>query len=408
MTRFARIQKPWRKWDIAQLRRNLGVYLHIPFCLARCRYCGFLSYGSEAAAGFRQAAYAALLKREIRARAALAQQYYLPGERVVDTVFLGGGTPTRLALPLLIELITELKGCFPLARAGIELSVEANPDTLDDQVLTQLADIGVNRLSIGVQATQAHHLRFLGRTYRWRDVQPQLQAVAAGKIPRYSFDLLYGVPHLSLSELKESLALVLALNPTHLSAYELTIEPNTPYASFAKRFPQQLAAEPAVIAQQQLIERTLQDRGFYRYEVSSYAQPGAECRHNLRYWLGGDYLGLGLGASSRINQAVIANPSEFSAYQQLVTEMEQSQDPLQAHLVSNDANPDRVVLAPAADRFLQLRTRRGSALDNLCIDAQWLQRGWVAVAPPQLEVTSQGLAYAEFLARELTEATSDL
>lgn len=399
-----RVQRPWRNWDEARLRRNLGLYVHVPFCLARCAYCDFLTYGEERPAGLTPDAYRTALLTEIEKRGVWAREVYAARGRAVDTVFIGGGTPTYLEPQSLVEVIAALRASFPFADDGVEFTVEANPDTLSPAYVAALAKAGVNRLSIGIQATQSRHLRFLTRTHRWDDVRPVLMGLGAGPIPRFSFDVIYGIPRLTSRELAATLKRLLKLGPEHISAYELTCEPGTPYARWAARHRRQLAGEGRVIGQQRSVGRLLAGCGLYRYEVSNYALPGQECRHNLRYWRGGDYLGLGLGAASRIGAEVINNPREFGDYAHRVARIGGSEDPLAA--AAGSAASGVGECAPPADEFLRLRTRAGLTPMPAAIPPHWLSRGLVRIERSgpdgaRLEVTAKGLNYADLLAREL-------
>jgi oxygen-independent coproporphyrinogen-3 oxidase len=373
------------------------VYVHVPFCLHRCRYCGFLSFGQEHAEKPALADYVALLKREVALRGAWAREVYAQRGRVVDSVFFGGGTPTFLPREELAALVEAVRSAFAVA-PGAEVTIEANPETLDAPYIAALAQAGVNRLSIGVQAAQDRHLRFLGRTHRWPHVARALECAAAGAIRRLSFDLIYAVPGLTLGELKQTLRQLLALKPEHVSAYELTIEPGTWMWRWARRHLGGVATPAQSIAQQRLVERMLGGAGLYRYEVSNYARPGAECRHNLRYWRGGDYIGLGLGAASRIGTLVVDNPREMQGYARLVAGAGGPEaDPLCA--AAQQARQDGTDCAPPADAFLRLRTRAGLPLVAARIDPRWIERGWVRPAAGMLEVTSAGLNFADTLAR---------
>ena len=184
------------------------------------------------------------------------------------------------------------------------------------------------------------------------------------------------------------------LGPEHVSAYELTCEAGTPYASWLARHPAQQPGAERVAAQQRVVSQLLAGYGLYRYEVSNYARPGAECRHNLRYWRGGDYLGLGLGASSRLGSQVLSNPDELGAYQRLATAAGGAEDPLVQAAEQAEFPP------PPADAFLRLRTRAGLPSAEALVDADWLRRGWVRLGAGRCEVTGRGLSFADLLARE--------
>jgi len=393
MPEWHRVQRPWQNWDEMCLRTNLGVYLHVPFCLARCRYCDFLTYGPERPPELEPAAYVETVLSEIEQRGEWVRQLYGSQGRMVDTIFIGGGTPTCLLVDQLAKICRAIAAAFPCAEQ-VEFTVEANPDTLSPALVDRLARAGVNRLSIGIQATQPRHLRFLGRTHRWADIAPVLMYLPVSPIANYSFDLIYGLPRLSVAELKQSLTRLVSLRPTHISAYELTSESGTPYAGWCARHAGQRACEPVVVRQQQALGRWLAGHGYYRYEVSNYARPGAECRHNLRYWRGGDYVGLGLGAASRLGERVVNNPADFSAYRAGVAQIGAADDPLGVRL-------DYTGPSPPADMFLRLRTRRGIGADGAALDPAWLVKGWGQWRNGRFEPSARGLSYADLLAREL-------
>jgi oxygen-independent coproporphyrinogen-3 oxidase len=235
------------------------------------------------------------------------------------------------------------------------------------------------------------------RTHRWQDIVPVLRMVADGPIPRYSFDLIYGVPRQTLRELKQSLYRLLEFGPRHISAYCLTREPGTPYSRWLKRFPQLQAREVGVIEQQHTVQRVLGSAGLYRYEVSNYAIPGEESRHNLRYWRGGDYVGLGLGAASRIGDSVLNNPYGWPVYVKRVEEAGAESDPL-----VQAAQSARGFSAPPADLFLRLRTRAGFMRNGHALSNSWIERGWLRSAGDgQVEVLRRGMGMADYFAREL-------
>lgn len=401
VAKWRRIRRPWEQWDEISLRANLGVYVHIPFCRARCRYCGFLSFGAEHPDGLTPASYVETLLEEIARRGDWVRGRYESRGRRVDTVFVGGGTPTYLPGGTILEVLHAVMRHFPLCANGLEVTVEANPDTLNQAYLATLVQAGVNRLSVGVQATQDRHLRFLGRTHRWRRTTQVLEDLRKSAIPRFSIDLMYGLPRLTLAELKRSLRRLLAYGPGHISAYELTPERDTAHALWAAHFPQQVPTSESIAGQQRALGRLLADHGLYRYEVSNYARPGEECRHNLRYWRGGDYVGLGLGAASRIGGTVVDNPRDLAPYLDSVKQAGSGKDPLvQAEQMQTSAgNPARI--PPPADRFLRLRTRGGVPLDGTTVQPYLIRSRLIRVKDRRLAVTAHGLSFADYLARTL-------
>jgi oxygen-independent coproporphyrinogen-3 oxidase len=396
--RVPRIQSPWLAWDTGGLRRSVGLYLHVPFCLARCRYCDFLTFGKERPAGLDPDGYSELLTAEILCRGEWFTDTYGAHGRTVGSIFVGGGTPTFLRPEQLCRVVELARTSFVLDELA-EVTIEANPETLTPDYLRALHDAGVNRLSIGVQALQDRHLAFLTRTHRSRTVHRALEAAAAGPIARVSCDVIYGLPGMTPADLRQTCRALFAYHPEHISAYELTIEPCTPLADWARCFPRQVATQDEISRQQRVLQRLLESRGLYRYEVSNYARPGRECRHNLRYWLGGDYIGLGLGASSRIGATVITNPAAIDEYSSSLEQIGSKEDSLRTEFDRLDHAEK--LMAPPADGFLTVRTRRGFTGDGAAIKPDWLARRYVSVNGSGASLTARGLNFSDLLAREL-------
>jgi oxygen-independent coproporphyrinogen III oxidase len=434
--KWERIRKPWRRWDEAALRRNIGVYLHIPFCLHRCTYCDFLTYGDKRPQGLTPPAYVDALLDEIKQRGEWAWREYGDHGRYVDTVFFGGGTPTYLEADVLAKLVRTVYENFPIARVApatnvraelasarsdeeiangplniaggdqlppydvsdpsVEFTTEANPDTLTPDYLACIAEAGVNRISIGVQATQTRHLRLMQRTHRWRDIEPRLAWLPGGPIPRYSFDLIYGLPGMTVTDVKTSARRLLQFKPRHVSAYELIYEPGTPLHRWLQRYKSQELPEADRLAQHRALGRLLGDHGLYRYEISNYALPGEESRHNLRYWRGGDYIGLGIGAASRFGTEVVNNPRNFEKYRE---SFGGAGIPARGHWRPGMAAPP---FSPPADIFLRMRTRLGMEQNGHHPDSAWLTNGWVRKHNGQLEVTDSGLSFADLYHKQLS------
>lgn len=265
-----------------------SLYLHIPFCAHKCHYCDFYSIVDRAD---RQAAFTARLIAELGAIAPLAGP--------LETIFVGGGTPTLLAPPLWADLLTALDHHFDLSpiRSGGEFSVEANPETVTAELLGVLAAGGVNRVSIGAQSYNARHLKTLERWHDPANVQRAVELARAAGITRQSVDFIFAIPGQTPAEWAADLDRALALGTEHISCYALTYEPGT--AMTARMARGEFApADPDLEAD--LYEQTiatLASAGLQRYEVSNFARPGAECRHNLAYWRQERWLAAGPSAS---------------------------------------------------------------------------------------------------------------
>ncbi len=271
----------------------LSLYLHIPFCRHRCSYCDFNTYTSL---DDLQADYVTALDQEIRQVAALARG---AGElREINTLFFGGGTPSLLTPAQLRTLLAAVSTTFGFAEDE-EITMEANPETVDLDYLAAAREAGVNRVSFGMQSANAAELALLGRTH---DVQTVLDAVlhsrAAG-IENINLDLIYGLPAQDSASWQDSLQTALRMRPPHLSLYCLTIEEGTPMHRWQENGRIHKPDPDLAAEQYELSCRLLAEAGYVHYEISNWALPGHECRHNLAYWRDGEYLGLGAGAHGK-------------------------------------------------------------------------------------------------------------
>jgi putative oxygen-independent coproporphyrinogen III oxidase len=265
------------------------VYVHFPWCLQKCPYCDFLSIAAEPDR-IPHRAYADAVIAELARRAPNLT------ERALGSIFFGGGTPSLWEPHELGRVLRAVLGAFSAEPDGVEITVECNPSSFDANRARALTDLGVNRVSIGVQGLDAERLRFLGRLH---DVDSGLRAVreaiGAG-VPRVSADLIFGVAGQSAEAAAAEAAKVAELGPTHLSAYALTIEPGTQFGALARKNKLPLLGEDLVADSFVAVEAALERAGFVHYEISNYARDGHVARHNVGYWRGADYLGLGTGA----------------------------------------------------------------------------------------------------------------
>lgn len=274
------------------MNEPLSLYLHIPFCRHRCAYCDFNTYTGLSDL---HTAYAKGLALEMTQVTAAYASPEAQGERLpVDTVFFGGGTPSLLAANLIADILESVRTHFNLLPAA-EITMEANPGTVDDAYLAQVRTLGVNRLSFGMQSALANELAFLEREHDYRTVVEAFRLSRDAGFDNLSVDLIYGLPGQSLANWERSVQAALALSPEHLSLYCLTIEEGTP---LHRRLHQgQIEApDPDLAADQYQLACSLLGEGWEHYEISNWARPGHACRHNLAYWRNQQYLGLGAGA----------------------------------------------------------------------------------------------------------------
>jgi oxygen-independent coproporphyrinogen-3 oxidase len=268
----------------------LALYVHFPWCVRKCPYCDFNSHESQhGAEAIPEQEYLHAL------RADLESALPLIWGRPIISVFIGGGTPSLLSAAGVDTLLSDLRALLPLG-AGSEVTLEANPGTVESGRFAAYRASGVNRLSLGVQSFDEQQLRALGRIH---DRQQALAAIemAQQTFDNFNIDLMYGLPGQSLEQSRVDVEVALALAPPHLSIYQLTIEANTVFA----KHPPALPDDDQAASMQESIEARTAAAGYQHYEVSAYAKPGYECRHNLNYWGFGDYLGVGAGAHSKIS-----------------------------------------------------------------------------------------------------------
>jgi oxygen-independent coproporphyrinogen-3 oxidase len=270
--------------------RDLALYIHWPFCLSKCPYCDFNSHVAESVDhhGWREALLGEL--------AHYAEK--LPGRRIVS-IFFGGGTPSLMEPATAAALIDAAAGRWPVA-GNVEITLEANPTSVEAGRFRDFRAAGINRLSIGVQALDDDALAFLGRGHD-RTQALDAVALAASVFPRTSFDLIYARPGQSVDGWQRELSEALALAPGHLSLYQLTIERGTPFYAAHRRGDFRIPAAALGGALYDATQALCDSHGLPAYEISNHARPGSECRHNLVYWTGGDYAGIGPGAHGRLS-----------------------------------------------------------------------------------------------------------
>ncbi|MFZ0544827.1 MAG: radical SAM family heme chaperone HemW [Candidatus Promineifilaceae bacterium] len=271
---------------------SLSLYLHIPFCRHRCAYCDFNTYTSL---DDLKADYADALSREILFAAEVENRQAGQGKQPVHTIFFGGGTPSLMSPQALEQILSAVRQGFDLSPAA-EITLEANPDTVEGSYLSALRGLGVNRLSYGVQSAIPTELALLEREHDFETVIRSVERARTAGFNNLNLDLIYGLPDQTLQSWEKSVRAALALKPEHLSLYCLTIEPGTPMHRWLNNG-RITAPDPDLAADQyQLACELMAEHGFVHYEISNWAIPDHACDHNLTYWRNQEYLGLGAGA----------------------------------------------------------------------------------------------------------------
>ena len=333
-----------------------SVYVHFPWCLQKCPYCDFATR-PIARAEVPHEAYADAIVAELEARRADTEG------RALVSVFFGGGTPSLWDARALGRVLDGIRRAFGREEDALEITVECNPSSLDRSKAEAFASVGVNRLSVGVQSLDDARLRFLGRLHDPAGALTALEHALAA-VPRVSGDLMFGQPGQSAEEFGREVETLTALGLRHVSAYALTIEPDTQFGALAKKGKLPLAKDDDVADSFTATHAAFAARGFEHYEVSNYARPGEESRHNLHYWRGGDYLGLGAGAVGCISDLETRtarrwrNTPDATAYMAAATSRDLVQMAAERETLSPD---DRVREA----LMLGLRTREGLDLRAL-------------------------------------------
>ena len=289
------------------MRRELELYIHIPFCVKKCAYCDFLS---GPASNQQIEEYVQALIEEIRYYKEFVKKYE------VSTVFWGGGTPSLLTGEQMKALMEALGQTF-FIRQNAEITMEANPGTVTVEKLLACQKAGINRISFGLQSVNNEELKMLGRIHTYEEFLESYEAARKAGFQNINVDLISAIPKQTVSSWEQTLQTIISLQPEHISAYSLIVEEGT---TFAKLYGEGCKLEhllPMEEDERRMYERTeelLREAGYHRYEISNYAKEGYECQHNLGYWERKEYLGLGLGASSLIEETRFHNTDETEEY----------------------------------------------------------------------------------------------
>lgn len=344
---------------------DIGVYIHIPFCEKKCGYCDFLSFLLPCED--RVADYVLGVKKEL---ALWAERLERPR---ATSLYIGGGTPSILLPANLEDIFRSVKEYYS-PEAGCEFTLEANPGTLSPAKLREIAAIGVNRLSLGVQAMDDRLLKNMGRIHTRDEAGEAVDLARRAGIQNISVDLMYGLPGQTLEDWKDTLENVIRLQPEHISAYGLTLEPNTLWGEQHARGKLLLPDEEICVTMYETCREVLSQAGYLQYEISNFARPGYECRHNLAYWYRKPYIGVGLGAASFVGGTRYRNHTDFEEYLQAVS------GGLLPIAEEEHLSPEQ---AMAETIFLNLRTWKGISLRKF---EQQFGRDIYTVFPTELQL----------------------
>lgn len=266
----------------------LSLYVHIPWCIKKCPYCDFNSHAVKASTP--EAAYIDALLADL---AASLQRYEIA--RPINTIFIGGGTPSLFSAEAIDRLLRGIESLATLINDA-EITLEANPGTFESQKFSEFRSLGINRLSIGIQSFRESQLQKLGRIHTAREAMAAVEVAQQSGFDNINLDLMFGLPDATVKSSKNDVETAIRLQPTHISFYQLTLEPNT----YFHKFPPKLPDDEAVFETQKLCQKLLAEYGYRQYEISAYSKEEKQCRHNLNYWRFGDYLGIGAGAHGKL------------------------------------------------------------------------------------------------------------
>jgi len=387
-------------WSLQDQRPEVAsLYVHIPFCFHKCHYCDFYSIVDRQD---RQEAFVARMISELRAQSQATERPTL------NTIFIGGGTPTLLSPHLLKELLAAIGNEFDLT-PSIEWTIESNPETLTDEICTVLVESGVNRISMGAQTFNTTHLKALERHHDPESVERSIRRAKAAGFERLSLDLIYAIPGQTLDQWAEDLSRAFALPIDHLSAYALTYEPNTAMTARLKKGEFDAAPDELEVEMYNHTLGQIRAHGLSRYEVSNHAKPGSECRHNLAYWQGQNWLAVGPSASGHLDGIRWKNTPRLEEYLN-------TSDEGFAPICEHETSDRRRMLMDWM--MMGIRVSEGLSQTRLIADAGELgkqehivqaltmcaDQGWVQLKNDQWSLTDDGFHFADRVARELIGA----
>lgn len=282
----------------------LGLYIHVPFCAQKCYYCDFNSYKIKSN---EKEDYLINIEKEMKFYKEEFKDKYF------DTVFFGGGTPSILKIDELRKLVNYMYENFNIKKDA-EITIECNPGTINKEKLKAIKEMGINRLSIGLQAIQNYHLKSIGRIHTYEEFEKNYYDAIDVGLTNINIDLMYALPNQKEEEWKETLDKIIKLNPSHISAYSLILEEGTKLYDMYENNEFDLLDEDTDIDMYEYTINTLKKHGYNQYEISNYAKQGKECKHNIIYWKCDNYLGLGPGASGYINDIRYSNIKNLNEY----------------------------------------------------------------------------------------------
>ena len=350
--------------------KPLGIYLHVPFCVQKCRYCDFLS---APACGEVRRAYLDALKREIASRTEELKSYS------IHSLYIGGGTPSILSPEEFGEIARTLRAHTGIWQEDAERTIEANPGTVTEEKAQAWRAWGMNRVSMGMQAAQNRLLQILGRIHTQADVETSMKILRQEGFSNLNLDLMMGLPGQSLQDWRESLEQAVCLEPEHISCYSLILEEGTPLYEDVRKGRISLPEEETDREMYDLTLRYLAEKGYRQYEISNFAKPGYASRHNLSYWDLSEYQGIGLGAASYRKGRRLKNEEDLTVYIH-------AQDPAALERIEEEASEK-----DAMEEWMFLGFRRTSGVRASEFEARFHKKMWDVYGTVLKKLEAEGL-----------------
>ena len=372
-------------------KKPFSLYVHVPYCAKRCGYCDFNTYTPSELD--REDQINSWLDSAMK-ETVLAKKV-LEDELTIDTIFFGGGTPSLLDGQIVQEFLNNLQRHFHL-KNNLEITLEANPDTITKEKSDLWIKSGINRISIGMQSSAKNVLQILDRTHNPENVMNSVSILKEAGFTNFSLDLIYGTPGETLQEWKKTLEDAILINPPHISAYSLVIEPGTKMGSELNRGEIQPVNDDDAADKYQLAEKIFNDNDFSWYEISNWSKPGKECQHNLNYWLGNNWWGIGPGAHSHINGVRWWNHKLPKIWRE---NLELNQSPALARevLTEKQIGDERVMLLSRLKNGIKESDFEEKKIDNL------IKQNLVLVDSGKIILTVEGRLLADVVFRQLTD-----
>jgi len=373
--------------------QTAGIYIHIPFCRKKCLYCDF--YSIPNADDLIQPFIDALCIEIEQCNIDISDWHF-------DTCFIGGGTPSILHPNQLEQLLTALEKHFNIHHFS-EFTIEVNPGEISENALNQFRSLGINRLSLGIQSLNSNNLKTLDRIHTPEQAIQSIELAKKIGFDNISCDLIYGIPNQSIQSWKETLKTVIKLQPEHLSAYELTVEPKTPLYSMVASNKIQMPSDLSILKKSQLTHNLLNENGYDKYEVSNYSIPGKKCVHNLHYWRIEPYLGLGPSAHSFDGTQRYSNLSDLYLY----IDNLQNNKSVQNHqetLTEIQLTNEKIGFGLRMKEGINLNSFSKSQQEQITISLSITQDKWpgcIQICDGQISLTEKGIIFADTIAVDL-------